>query len=128
MFLIPQCLTVQSTASKVSRNSSTPAHNTGHAVATLTKTQQLVCSRGRMGMRMQTASGHMLLRGIMSKPPLVRDDAAPDQGHERGSSAIDAPNSCLNMPRGHCKNNIDEPKSNPTAEQPLTKRPFVEWF
>jgi hypothetical protein len=35
-------------------------------MANQTKTQQLVCPRGRACMGMQTASEHMLLRGIMS--------------------------------------------------------------
>lgn len=87
MFLIPQCLTVQSTASKVSRNSSTPAHNTGHAVATLTKTQQLVCSRGRAGVGMQTVIKRILLRGTMLKPLLVRACCAGTL-RERAASTI----------------------------------------
>jgi hypothetical protein len=73
MFLIPNSLKAQRTVSKMSRNASTPAHNTRQAVATQTKTPQLgICSRGRTGMAMQTATKDMLLRGTMLKPPPVR--------------------------------------------------------
>jgi hypothetical protein len=73
MVLIPQSLTAQSTASKVSRSSSTPARNTGQAMATQTKTQQLVSPRARAGMHMgmQTTSERMLLLGNMSGPPCM---------------------------------------------------------
>jgi hypothetical protein len=57
MFLIPNSLKAQRTVSKMSRHASTPAHNTRQAVATQLKTQQLgICSRGRTGMAMQTAT------------------------------------------------------------------------
>jgi hypothetical protein len=128
MFLIPQFLTATSTASKVSRSSSRPAHNTGQAMATQTKTQQLVCPRRRAGMGMQTASEHMLLHGTMSKPPLVRACCCTRRGTRAG--AIDAPVSCaichwlMIIAKGtsmSLNGSVEEPKSTPTTEHDVEK-------
>jgi hypothetical protein len=94
MFLIPNFLITQSTVSKMSRNPGTPAHNTRQAVATQMKTQQLMCSRGRTGMAMQTATKTCSCVGPCRNHRWYVHNAAPDEGHERGCSLMDAPVSC----------------------------------